>query len=68
MSRRNYEAGRAWMRVEDAAACYEVEVECFREVVAAGLVDVNRDAGVERRYDRIFATCMKARGYSQKTS
>jgi hypothetical protein len=27
-----------------------------------------RDAGVERRYDRIFATCMKARGYSQKTS
>jgi hypothetical protein len=26
-----------------------------------------RDAGVARRYDRIFASCMKARGYSQKT-
>lgn len=27
-----------------------------------------RDAGVARRYDRIFAACMKTRGYSRKTS
>ena len=26
-----------------------------------------RDAGDERRYDRIFASCMKARGYTHKT-
>ena len=32
------------------------------------LLERTRDAGVERRYDRIFANCMKARGYSQKTS
>lgn len=31
------------------------------------LLHQTRDAGVERRYDRIFAACMKARGYSQKT-
>lgn len=45
---REYEAGRAWLRVEDAAACYEVEVAWVREVAAAGLVDVRREAGVER--------------------
>ena len=32
------------------------------------LFQQTRDAGVERRYDRIFAACMKARGYSQKKS
>ncbi|NNE84433.1 MAG: hypothetical protein HKN28_10740 [Alphaproteobacteria bacterium] len=32
------------------------------------LLRQTRDAGVERRYDRIFASCMKARGYSQKTN
>lgn len=32
------------------------------------LLRQTRDAGVERRYDRIFATCMKARGYTQKKS
>ncbi len=32
------------------------------------LFEQTRDAGVERRYDRIFAACMKARGYSQKLS
>jgi len=32
------------------------------------LFERTRDAGVERRYERIFANCMKARGYSQKTS
>ena len=31
------------------------------------LLQRTRDAGVERRYDRIFASCMKARGYTQKT-
>jgi hypothetical protein len=31
------------------------------------LLETTRDSAVERRYDRIFATCMKARGYSQKT-
>jgi len=29
------------------------------------LLEQTRDVGVEARYDRIFATCMKARGYSQ---
>ena len=33
---------------------------------ATRLLQVTRDSGVERRYDRIFAACMKARGYSQK--
>jgi hypothetical protein len=32
------------------------------------LFQQTRDSGVERRYDRIFAACMKARGYSQKKS
>ena len=32
------------------------------------LLEQTRDAGVERRYERIFANCMKSRGYSQKTS
>ena len=32
------------------------------------LFERTRDAGVERRYERIFANCMKARGYSQKTN
>lgn len=32
------------------------------------LLQQTRDAGTERRYDRIFAACMKARGYSQKTN
>ncbi len=32
------------------------------------LFEQTRDAGVERLYDRIFAACMKARGYSQKKS
>ena len=32
------------------------------------LLERTRDAGVERRYDRIFAGCMKAKGYSQKTN
>ena len=45
---KKYEAGRAWVRVEDAAACYEVEVAWVREVVAAGLVDSSREQGVER--------------------
>ena len=30
------------------------------------LLRLTRDSGVERRYDRIFAVCMKARGYSHK--
>lgn len=32
------------------------------------LLEQTRDSGVERRYDRIFTACMKARGYSQKKS
>ena len=32
------------------------------------LFQQTRDAGAERRYDRIFTACMKARGYSRKTS
>lgn len=48
MSGHEIETGRAWMRVEDAAACYEVEVSWVREVVAAGLVGLHREAGVER--------------------
>ncbi|TDJ61935.1 MAG: hypothetical protein E2O36_05480 [Proteobacteria bacterium] len=32
---------------------------------ATRLLQVTRDSGVERRYDRIFTACMKARGYSQ---
>jgi hypothetical protein len=35
---------------------------------ASRLLEQTRDAGVERRYDRIFAACMRARGYSQKKS
>jgi len=30
------------------------------------LLEQTRDSGVEKRYDRIFSACMKARGYSQK--
>jgi len=33
---------------------------------ASRLLQQTRDVGVERRYDRIFSACMKARGYSQK--
>jgi len=30
------------------------------------LLEQTRDIGTERRYDRIFAACMKARGYARK--
>ena len=30
------------------------------------LVRQTRDVGVRERYDRVFATCLRARGYSQR--
>jgi hypothetical protein len=35
---------------------------------SSALLRRTRDSGVERRYDRIFSACMRARGYSRKKS
>jgi len=39
--------GRAWLRIEDVAACYEVEVAWVREVRDAGLLEVQEQGGAE---------------------
>ena len=40
-------AGHLWLRIEDVAACYEVEVAWVREVRDAGLLEIRREGGDE---------------------
>ena len=48
MSARRVIAGRSWLRVEDVAACYSVEVAWVREVCDLGLVEARREPdGIE---------------------
>ena len=53
----------------DSDITHDIRVGSSRRTSdSSRLFEQTRDAGVERRYDRIFAACMKARGYSQKKS
>ena len=76
-------ATREQIRADNAACRADTEARVGREsdithdirvgssrtsADASRLLETTRDSGVERRYDRIFAACMKARGYSQKKS
>ena len=76
-------ATREQIRTDNAACRADTEARVGREsdithdirvggsrtsADATRLLQVTRDSGVERRYDRIFSACMSARGYSRKKS
>ena len=73
-------ATREQVRADSAACRADTEARFGREAdithdirvggsrTSSALLRRTRDSGVERRYDRIFSACMRARGYSRKKS